>query len=171
LFRLVQEAHEVLSDPERRRAYDSSRASGGRPSVPREKSAEELRAEELGRARSAYVYFSATCNEATVRAWRSSGSTGPTFAELPAFYAARAEADRQFAREVAGFDWPASVRTAAEALVRATAAEAGLLFQGSMLPGTRNELSALSQRIDAAEDAAVEAAGAMRYALGLPREG
>lgn len=166
LFRLVQEAHETLSDSALRLSYDRG-LTAENTRVPTEA---EKRRSELIKARSSFLYFAEGCNGAIAAAWAAVPAPGPSWKDYPRLYALSAEADRQFAQAVAGYQWPLGARDAALALVSAVAVEAGKYVQCSLLPGTRVGLARTLAEIQRAERATTIASTAMRAALGLPEK-
>lgn len=165
LFRMVQEAHAVLSNPGRRLEYD--RTIGVNASA---RTAEQLAREEYAQAQSAYVALSSTYNGDGARVWGSASQTQASWADYPRLYGALARLDQEFNRCLAEYPWPGPIAALIDRLVQAVAAEAGLYFRCSLLPGDERHLSALMAPIDAAEVDAQNAARAVRVALSLPIE-
>ena len=163
LFRMVQEAHDTLSDPGRRDHYD---AVSGNASRRQTEEGERQRA-ELDSARRAYETYADACNRAISTAWDAVPSRGPTWDDYPRLYAVSAEANRRFAQALCGYEWPTFVRSAVNVLVEAVAEEAGRFYQASSLPGTKAALAPVLEEIQDIGDRAAEAAQAMRQALDL----
>ena len=166
LFRMVQEAHDTLSDPSRRDRYDAASGNADQRQVDE---AEKQHA-ELERARREYVSHADAYNRAISAAWDAVPSRGPNWDDYPRLYAVSAEANRSFAQALCGYDWPSSVRDTANALVDAVAEEAGRFYQASALPGTKAALASVLEEIQDIGDRAADAAQAMRKALDLPSD-